>query len=417
MIYKEISNCRVCNNSDLKTIVALGNMYLTGEFPKNKQDKVERGPLELVKCDNSRKKQNCGLVQLRHNYQLDILYGDNYGYRSGLNKSMVNHLQGKVKKILKMVKLSSGDLIVDIASNDGTLLRAYPKLGLNLVGIDPTGNKFKQFYPEQINLIPEFFPSTTFKNKFKKKKAKIITSIAMFYDLEDPISFAQNIFENIASDGIWVFEQSYLPTMIKMLAYDTICHEHIEYYALGQIKYILDRANLKIIDVEFNAINGGSFSVVAVRKDSKYKENTTLINKIIKQEENSGINDFQLYGQFANDIDIHRNKLRGFIHKTNKSGKNIFGYGASTKGNVILQYCGITSKNIPYIAEVNENKFGCFTPGSLIPIISEEEAKKLNPDYFMVLPWHFRDNIVAREKEFLAQGKHLFFPLPKLSIE
>jgi len=313
-------------------------------------------------------------------------------------------------------KLSAGDLVVDIASNDSTLLQAYPKSGLNLVGIDPTGKKFKKYYPKHIDLITEFFPSATFAKKYQGKKAKIITSIAMFYDLHDPVEFARNIYNNLADNGVWVFEQSYLPTMLKMLAYDTICHEHIEYYALGQIKYILGKAGLKIIDIEFNNINGGSFSVTATKKDSKYQENTKLINSILKQEEIDGINSLSRYYQFAKDIDIHRDKLRKFIDKTNKSGKKIFGYGASTKGNVILQYCGIFPKDIPYIAEVNENKFGSFTPGSLIPIISEQEAKKLNPDYFMVLPWHFRDNIVEREKKFLESGKHLFFPLPELLI-
>lgn len=391
-------------------------MYLTGVFPKTTKEKVPRGPLELVKCDDSRNKENCGLVQLRHDYNRDLLYGQDYGYRSGLNKSMVDHLQNKVKKILDIVKLSGQDVIVDIGSNDSTLLQSYPKRGLTLVGIDPTGKKFKEFYPEHIELIPEFFPSVKFEKKYKNKKAKVITSIAMFYDLDDPIDFAQKVFDNLDDNGVWVFEQSYMPTMLKMLAYDTICHEHIEYYSLKQIKYILDKTDFKIIDLEFNNINGGSFSVMAAKKLSRYKENSKLVSKVLEQEQKMGLSTTRIFREFNGKIKTHRDQLKEFIDKTNKSGKKILGYGASTKGNVILQYCNLTKKDIPCIAEVNVHKFGCFTPGTLIPIVSESEAKKLNPDYFMVLPWHFKDNIIEREKKFLASGHRLFFPLPKPHI-
>lgn len=416
MIYQQISKCRICGSSDLKPTINLGNMHLTGIFPKNKEDNIGYGPLELVKCDDSHNKKNCGLVQLRHNYNSDLLYGLDYGYRSGLNKSMVSHLNNKVKKILSTVELSTDDLIIDIGSNDSILLQAYPKSGLNLVGIDPTGEKFKEYYPSHIKLISEFFPSPTFKKEYGNKKAKVITSIAMFYDLKDPVGFAQNVYDNLDDNSIWVFEQSYLPAMLNMLAYDTICHEHLEYYALKQIKYILDKANFKIIDVEFNSINGGSFSVLATKRESKYTENSNLVNKILIDEEKKGINNINIFKTFDEKIKIHKDQLREFIDKTNKDGKKILGYGASTKGNVILQYCGITKKDIPCIAEVNEHKFGCYTPGTLIPIVSETEAKKLNPDYFMILPWHFKDNIIEREKQFLASGYHLFFPLPKLMV-
>ena len=416
MICKEISKCRICGSSDLKPIVDLGTMHLTGVFPKNKKENVGCGPLELVKCDDSRDGKKCGLVQLRHNYNPALLYGQDYGYRSGLNQSMVSHLHGKVKKILETVELSADDLIVDIGSNDSTLLQAYPKAGLILVGIDPTGKKFKQYYPSRINLISEFFPSSAFKKKYGNRKAKIITSIAMFYDLDNPVSFAQDVYDNLDDKGVWVFEQSYMPTMLDRLAYDTICHEHTEYYALKQIKYILDKTNFKIVDVEFNSTNGGSFSVLAAKKGSKYRENTGLVRKILTDEEKKGLNHTDIFKQFNKKIKTHRDLLREFIHKTNEGGKKILGYGASTKGNVILQYCNLTKKDIPCIAEVNVRKFGCFTPGTLIPIVSEDEAKKLNPDYFMVLPWHFKDNIIEREKKFLAAGHHLFFPLPKLLV-
>ena len=416
MIYKEISKCRICGNTDIKPVVDLGNMCLTGVFPKSKSEKVEAGPLELVKCDDSSDRGRCGLVQLRYNYNPDLLYGQDYGYRSGLNKSMVEHLHNKVKKILSTVKLSNDDLVVDIGSNDSTLLQAYPKTGLTLVGVDPTGKKFKEYYPSHIKLIPDFFPSNEFKKEYGNKKAKIVTSISMFYDLDNPVGFAQTIYDNLDDNGVWVFEQSYMPTMLDMLSYDTICHEHLEYYGLKQIKYILDKVGFKIVDLEFNNINGGSFSVMAAKKRSQYMEKTGAVKKVLLDEEKKGLTNTDIFKEFNQRAMIHREELSSFLHKTNKEGKKIIGYGASTKGNVVLQYCNITEKELPCIAEVNEHKFGCYTPGTLIPIISEADAKKMAPDYMMVLPWHFKDNIIEKEKDFLKAGHHLFFPLPKLSV-
>lgn len=408
MIYQEITKCSICGNTSLTPIIDLGVQALTGVFPR-KNEVVESGPLELIKCED------CGLLQLRHNYDLNKLYGENYGYRSGLNKSMVDHLNSIVKKIRGTVELEKDDLIIDVGSNDSTLLQAYQDDKLQLVGIDPTVKKFKQFYPSYIEGIPEFFSAQIVHERFNKK-AKVITSIAMFYDLEEPIRFMEQIYDVLTDDGIWVLEQSYMPMMIDNVLYDTICHEHLEYYALKQIKWMTDKVGLKIIDIEFNNVNGGSFCITTAKKNSKYIENTLLINKIMSNEENKGLSSLGIYRDFEKKVINHRNELIKFIQKVKKEKKKIFGYGASTKGNVILQFCNITKKDIPYIAEINEDKFGRYTPGTHIPIISEKEAKSLKPDYFMVLPWHFKENIISREKEYLDSGGHLLFPLPKLEI-
>lgn len=415
-MYTEITQCRICGNRNLTPLVHLGVMSLTGVFPKQKTLPVAAGPIELVKCEDGPDSQHCGLVQLKHNFDLNEMYGLNYGYRSGLNQSMVTHLQLKVRKILQVVNLQKGDFVIDIGSNDSTLLQAYPSDGIHLIGIDPTGIKFKNFYPPHIDLIIDFFPCQTLLTKMVHKKAKVITSIAMFYDLEDPLNFVQNIYQALDDEGVWVFEQSYMPTMIEMNAYDTICHEHLEYYCLKQIKYMMDKVGFKIVDIELNTINGGSFSVIVAKSHSSLPEKEALVRTILAQEETKQLNTLKPYQVFKKNIEKHKKDLLEFIHAQKNTGKTIFGYGASTKGNVILQYCGLTEKEIPYIAEVNEDKFGSFTPGSLIPIISEEEAKKMNPDILMVLPWHFRENIVKREQDYLKSGGHLFFPLPQLEV-
>ncbi len=414
-LYEPIKSCRICGNTELAEVVDLGNMALTGVFPKSKDEQVGSGPLALVKCHGG--DEACGLLQLKHNYDLGSLYGKNYGYRSGLNKSMVTHLHSKVKKIISIAAPEKDDLIIDIGSNDSTLLQAYPENFTNLTGVDPTGVKFSSYYPSHINLIPDFFSSKLILEKYGNKKAKIISSISMFYDLENPINFVTDIYNVLDDNGIWVFEQSYMPEMIRMNSYDTICHEHLEYYSLHQIKFMCDRVGLKIIDVEFNDINGGSFSITASKKDSKFQENKDLISDILNSEIREGYNSLKPFEEFNKKIQTHKNEFVKFIHDVNASGKKIFGYGASTKGNVILQYCGISEKDIPCIAEVNEDKFGSFAPGTMIPIVSEKEAKAMNPDYLLVLPWHFKDFILKKEAGYIKKsGCRFVFPLPEIGV-
>lgn len=412
-MFQEIKQCRICGNKELVPVLSLGTQSLTGVFPRNKTQQITAGPLELVRCVGDQNSV-CGLVQLKHSFNLGEMYGDNYGYRSGLNSSMVKHLHEKVHHIVDTVNLAKGDLIIDIGSNDSTLLQAYGDKGYLLVGVDPTGNKFKEYYPSYINLIPDFFSEKTVKRYVGDKKAKIVTSIAMFYDLESPIDFVQQVYDILANDGIWVLEQSYLPAMIEKNAYDTICHEHLEYYSLRQIKWMSDRVGFKIVDVEENNINGGSFSIVLAKSNSSYAEDETNILKLFNREKH--LQEEKTYRKFKDRAFDHRTKLVEFINERNDNKELILGYGASTKGNVILQFCNFTTKDISYIAEINQDKFGSFTPGTHIPIISEKEAKKMKPDFFMVLPWHFKDNIVAREKEYLKSGGKLLFPLPAIEV-
>lgn len=412
---EEIKKCRICGNTELETIINLGNQALTGHFPRTRSQEVLEGPLELVKCSEA-KQGSCGLVQLKHSFNVSEMYGENYGYRSGLNRSMVQHLHGKVNRLLKLIKLNPKDLVIDIGSNDSTLLQGYPQNIYQLVGIDPTGKKFEKYYPDSIQLIPDFFSKNNIELHVGKKKAKIITSISMFYDLEDPVAFMQQIHDVLDNEGVWVFEQSYLPTMINRNSYDTVCHEHLEYYCLKQIKWMADKIGFKIIDIELNDINGGSFSITVARKDSAYLENNEKVDLLLRREQLDGYHTTKPFIKFDSKIKKHRSDFVKFLNDIKESGKTIVGYGASTKGNVILQYCGITEDLLPCIAEVNEDKFGCFTPGTKIPILSEKEIRKQAPDYMLVLPWHFKDNIVLKEKQYLESGGILVMPLPEIEL-
>lgn len=408
---KEINECRICGNPNLVPILDLGAQALTGVFPRNREEKVTVAPLQLVKCKEDG--DSCGLVQLKHSVDTTEMYGDNYGYRSGLNQSMINHLRQIVDKILVKVPLKKGDMILDIGSNDGTQLAMYPKdKDPFLVGIDPTIKKFKKYYKDDIIAIPNFFSSIILKEKFLDRKAKIITAIAMFYDLEQPIEFMKEIKEVLADDGVFVIEQSYMPTMLDMTAYDTVCHEHLEYYRMKQIKWMADRTGFKIIDVEFNDVNGGSFLVMMAHEHSQYEEASPKIKEILKNEDEFRLSTITPYIHFRDRVIHHKERLLELIDGINERGKVMLGYGASTKGNVILQYCGLTRKDVPYIGEVNENKYNCVTPGTFIPIVSEKLVRRLKPPFLLVLPWHFKDFIIEKEKEYLQAGGKIIFPLP-----
>ncbi|MHB8494835.1 MAG: class I SAM-dependent methyltransferase [Casimicrobiaceae bacterium] len=406
----EIMRCRASDSQTLIPVLNLGHQVLTGVFPRDAGANITSGPLELVWCPDSR------LLQLRHSYDPDEMYGENYGYRSGLNQSMVTHLGDKVAYLQRLAPLVAGDVVLDIGSNDGTTLKAYGTGNLRRIGIDPTGRKFREHYPPDIQLIPEFFSAAAYRSA-ASAPARIITSIAMFYDLDDPIGFVRQIESILRDDGIWHLEQSYMPSMLRMNSYDTICHEHLEYYSLHSIRAILAAGGLKIIDVAMNSVNGGSFAVTAAKADSRQlPENRALIDWMLAQEDRMGLSTPRPYRDFEERVFRHRDDLVRLIGTLNADGKRILGYGASTKGNVLLQFCGFNSKDIPAIAEVNEDKFGCVTPGSHIPIVSETKAKAMQPDYFLVLPWHFKEGIVRREREFLATGGKMIFPFPEIEI-
>jgi hypothetical protein len=401
----------ICGNTHLECVLDLGEQMLTGVFPKQKFAQVSKGPLRLVKCIGN-EESVCGLLQLENSYDLAEMYGENYGYRSGLNASMVAHLHQKVEKILHNIELKIGDLVIDIGSNDSTTLQAYPPSGVELVGVDPTGIKFSKYYPSHIQLIPDFFSSALIRARFPEKRARVITSFSMFYDLEDPMGFMAQIYEVLADDGVWVFEQSYMPKMLETNSYDTVCHEHLEFYALRQIKWMTDRIGFKIIDVEFNDINGGSFSVTVAKSLGNSVEHPS-VRAILDAERAKGLNTLVPYREFEKRVANSRQELLRFVREAQSQGKVIAALGASTKGNVLLQYCGLTETDVPRVGEVNAEKFGCYTPGTWIPIVPESELVQNEPDYLIVLPWHFKKFFLENRKWKKAK---LVFPLPHLEI-
>jgi SAM-dependent methyltransferase len=394
---------------DLVSLLDLGEMALTGIFPKPGVE-VPSGPVELVLCPDG------GLVQLRQSYDPSLMYGENYGYRSGLNGSMVRHLAGIAVSLERRCPTRAGDVVLDIGSNDGTLLSAYQNWGQRFVGMDPTSLKFLRFYLPHVQAVPEFFSESGYRVFVGDRRASIVTSIAMLYDLEQPLAFMQAVSRILADDGIWYTEQSYLPALLESCAYDTICHEHLEYYGLTQLQWMADRADLRIIEAKPNDTNGGSLAVTFAHRQSRHRADSANLALLLGAERQRGLDEPDGFVAFQSAVARHRVELPALIRSLRAAGKTVFGYGASTKGNVLLQACGLTSDDLPCIADVNPDKHGCVTPGTHIPIVSEADAHAQQPDYFLVMPWHFRPFILEREAAFLQRGGKLIFPLPTIDV-
>lgn len=407
--YREIRECRLCAGSKLDVVLELGNQYLTGVFPRSASDPLTRGPLTMARCTS------CGLVQLLHSYERSELYGAHYGYRSSLNRMMVEHLRMKAETLIERVELRPGDVVVDVGSNDGTLLSFFVDRGLTLIGFDPSAARWRDGYPAGSTLVADFFSAAALRDVVGARRVRLVTSIAMFYDLEQPLAFADEVAGMLAADGVWHLEQSYLPSMLHTNAYDTICHEHLEYYALEQIAWIADRVGLRLLDVALNDVNGGSFAVSVGRRASVAAE-SARIERRLRSEVGMDLGSLAPFRAFATRAAAHRAALVETLEAIHARGQSVLGYGASTKGNVILQYAGIDRRLLPAIAEVNPEKFGRVTPGTWIPIVSEADAHAEKPDHLLVMPWHFRAGLVRREAAYLARGGKLIFPLPEIEV-
>jgi NDP-4-keto-2,6-dideoxyhexose 3-C-methyltransferase len=408
------TECRICGNTDLVPVVDLGNQCLSGIFPKKNAPNPSRSPLQLIKCDNSKNKNVCGLLQLKQNADLDEMYGSTYGYYSSISPSMVSHLAEKVDGLINFVHPKEGEIVLDIGCNDGTMLNLFGRTGMKRIGIDPSSEKFKDHFDADINVIHDFFSAIAVRKIIAEEKCKIITAIAMFYDINDPVSFMREIRSLLAKDGIWALELSYMPLMLKNLTYDQICHEHVTYLGLKQMEWLTNRTGLKIIDVSFNFMNGGSFYLYVSRDDSDYEPNRSKLEETLKSED--CLHELEYYERFNNRILTHRDELLAMLNILSQTGKKIYGYGASTKGNVILNFCGTDKTLLPKICDANPEKNGLVTPGTKIDIISKDQMRLDRPDYLIVFIWHFRKEVLKSELDYIMNGGTMIFVLPRLHI-
>jgi SAM-dependent methyltransferase len=408
--------CRICGSRSLTNVIDLGEQHLQGSFikPGEPMPPLRRIATTLVRCDPTREENACGLLQMSVTVPPEVLYAA-YWYRSGTNKTMRDHLSGIANDAARLCGEPPA-IALDIGCNDGTLLRNYPKQ-FRAIGVDPSD--IAKSVAGELEIIQDFFPSAALEGLLGGKTCDIITSIAMFYDLETPVRFVEHIKSLLSPDGIWIFEMSYMPLMLKLNSYDTICHEHLEYYSFSVLERLLRMCRMKVVKVAFNDINGGSIRCYATHDDCfKYAsaELQEEIASVRRQEFELELDTDKPYRHFQDRIENHKRELSGLLKDLKRQGKTIHVYGASTKGNTILQWCNIDHTIIACAADRNPQKAGARTIGTDIPIVSEEASRAKNPDYYLVLPWHFREEFLAREAETLARGTKFIFPLPEIEI-
>jgi NDP-4-keto-2,6-dideoxyhexose 3-C-methyltransferase len=410
----ERKTCRICGSAELKNVIDLGAQFVASAFIKDHvpAELATPLPLEVVRCS-----KGCGLVQLRQTVDPALLYGHNYGYRSGTNEMMRDNLRSITAAVESLIKLAPGDTVLDIGCNDGTLLESYGTKGLDHVGFDPSSNVAAAARAKGFEVVNDFYSQGAFEKVRRGRKARVITSIAMFYDLEDPPAFVHEVAGALADDGVWVIELSYLPRMLARNSFDTICHEHLEYYALRQIEWMLEREKLQVQRVEQNEANGGSFRLFIRRAGVAFSDaDRESTHKLRDSERELGLETERPYDAFVAASRQVREDLRRLLGELKAAGKSVWLYGASTKGNTLLQYAGIDPQLVVKAADRNPDKWGLRTLGTNIPIVSEDDARAAKPDYFLVLPWHFLDAFVKRETAFLARGGKFIVPFPKVRL-
>ena len=401
-------NCRYCYGR-LLLVKNLGNFISCGKFSDTIDESIESGYLRLAICEI------CGLVQLEENFNQTLLYNNHYGYASALNSSMVSHLSEIAKDLYNHTDKNKKQIKhLDIGSNDATLINLTRKYfesqgdwKLQQLGVDPTAGIYELNYYKSRILVDFFSLELT---KRLNEKFDLISSIAMLYDLPHPIDFFLGIKNVLDPSGIWISEQSYIFSMTDKNAFDTICHEHLEYYSVSDINNLCKASELELFDISFNDTNGGSFRFYVQHLGGKNKISPKLKKILVNELTMNKPEELHLMFDRVEEIKII---TLNFLEDCKINGRVVHGYGASTKGNTLLQYFGISEKELPFIAEVNQTKFGKYTPGSRIPIISEEESRSKKPYAYLVLPWHFMDSILLREKEFIKDtGTKFCFPLP-----
>lgn len=399
----KVAFCRSCDSS-LIHVLRLGDQRITG-WLDHPDEAGPVAPLDLMLCSNS----ECRLLQLGHTVNSDLLFR-NYYYRSGMNQTMRDALADITTQAQKKVVLERRDTVVDIGANDGTLLNTYPQ-GITKIGFEPALNLREDAERGGNHIISDYFSRQAYPEQ--ANKAKIITAIAMFYDLEDPHQFVSDVADILADDGVFTIQLSYLPLMLFQNAFDNMCHEHLAYHSLRSLDFIVSKHGLKMFDAEINDINAGSVRVYMGRERSP----SPMMIALRQWEEAIRLDTRHPYDEFAERVEGIRDQLVNIVGDITSEGKKVYGYAASTKGNVTLQYCGFGPEHIPAIADVNRRKWGKYCAGSGIPVVSEEEARKDNPDYFLVLAWAFMDEFRRREEKWRRQGGKFIIPMPEVRIE
>ena len=406
-----IQTCRITGTKDLITVLDLGAQCLTSVYPLPEEPDPSISPLELVFANDA---DGCHLIQLRHNASIEEMYGTTYGYHSSISPTMVSHLKKKFDEVVAFVDLKPGECVLDIGCNDGTFLNFYEPFKVRRFGVDPSSKKFRDQFHRDITVEYKFFSEKVVRLMSGDEQYKIISSIAMFYDINNPLEFMQQVSALLQDDGIWLVEVAYLPLMLSTLAYDQVMHEHLTYLALCQMSYMAQRAGLQLLDISTNYMNGGSINIICGKQSGPYQANQQKITSMLAAEE--PLKHLDTFQRFATRVKNHRDEVRSLLGLLKQAGKSVCGYGASTKGNVVMNYCALDTSLVEAVCDKNPYKDGRLTPQTRIPIVSQETMRKRNPDYLFVNIWHLRQEVLLDERDYILNGGTMIFSLPRLHL-
>jgi hypothetical protein len=404
-VVKNISKCRICDNTGLIDVIHIYDQFLSPTFVKTNQD----NPLSDIKvsqtitlCDG------CGLVQMRETVNPDLLYKQ-YFYRTATNDTMKRDLQKVVKFAMANTSLNADDIVVDIGANDCTMIQWFPSSAKRF-GVEPAENIDWSNVDKSVSIINDYFNRGALTKRIGQDKVKIFTSCAMFYDIDDPNTFVKTIKDTLDVNGVFIIQLSYIVSMIKNINFYDICNEHLSYYSLETLNNLMNLHDLEIYDAIENNVNGGSALVAITHKGQRDK--TARYKDLLRIEKGFNLHDPETFKNFYGKVMEIKSKVSSYIKRITDSNNQVIGLGASTKGNMLLQLFDLDKSIISCISERNKDKVGLRTLGTDIPLISEEEARERNPSCMLVLPWYFKAEIVARELDYINSGGELLFPMP-----
>jgi SAM-dependent methyltransferase len=407
-----LDRCRVCGNTELVPVIDIGEQYLSSIFPDDLdyRGEVPRSRLDLSLC--AKRPGTCGLLQLSRRHDIEAMYAA-YPYTSSTNSSMARILGDVARSGRAAADLRPGDLVLDIGGNDGTLLSFFAEDDLDLVTIDPARNVEPVFESERFTHSRDFFSAETYR-EVADRPARLVFSVAMYYHLDDPLAFTREVAEVLADDGVWVIQMAYLPAMLRTNMYDNIVHEHAGYYATRHMQWIMERAGLEVFDVTLNDVYGGSFRVFVKKAGAQAHPATERLAETLRAEDELALFEPDTYASFQRRVERSREELVGLCREIVSRGETIWVYGASTKGNTILQFCGLDAAQLVAAADANPFKVGKYIVGADIPIRGEDEMRAARPDWLLALPYSFVEAFMDREAELVARGTRFLVPLPEV---
>ena len=404
----ELNYCRLCKSKNLKLVLDLGKSPLPNALLKKSQRKKGElsFPLKVNFCPK------CNQVQLSHVVSPELMFRK-YAYVSSTSPVMMAHFQEYADTVFKKLKLKKGDLVVELGSNDGFLLKQFKKLGTRVLGIDPARNIAAIATKEGITTLPQFFNSNVAKKVVKKYgKAKVITANNVFAHIHDLDEVVEGVKELLHENGVFIIEFPYLIDFIDENVFDAVYHEHLSYLAIKPLDKFFKSFGMQIFDCFRTPVQGGSIRIF-VKKQTGIYQPTKKVTKLLELEKKKKLDQIQTYLEFAKKVQATKKSLKALLAKLKKQNKNIVGYGAPGRSTTLFNYCGIDNKILDYIVDDNPLKLGLYTPGSHIPIFDIIQIQKTNPDYVLISSWNYAKPIIKKLNNYKRSGGKFIIPLPK----